>query len=281
MSILITDKNEISAQLLKAKLEKLNYDVAYAASVKEAMTEISKKNYTMVILNPDPVPVSKAEPIIIDIRRACKSYTHIILTSNEVDQITAIRTGANDCMDKIVNQEDILKHLENANRLLDLRQRIGDVSEDFPSAGGVIAKSAFNQLFTAAIDRAGRYGEKTYVLFVSLSNYNDIFKNHGKYTANMMAASFSQLLAAIRRQSDIIGQTAAYEYALLLQRPNKNNEPEQAAQRFANTLQSMLVFDSSLPIKAHMRVELIELPTGRQISNYEWTIAPAQVGQSA
>lgn len=281
MDILIIDKNEISAQLLKAKLEKLNYDVALTTSTKDALTEVQNNDFTTILLNPEPLPVSKVEPIIIDIRRACRKYIHIILLSGEVDQITAIRTGANDCMDKVVNQDDILKHLGDSHRLLELRQRIGDVSEDFPSAGGVIAKSAFNQLFTAAIDRAGRYGEKTYVLFVSLSNYKEIFKNHGKYTANMMAASFSQLLASVRRQSDIVGQTADFEYAILLQRPNKKNEPEQAAQRFANTLKSLLVFDSSLGIEANMRVELVELPTGQQISNFEWTVTPSKIEKPA
>ena len=82
--------------------------------------------------------------------------------------------GCNDLLKKPVSGEKLIVKSENAERMVGLVERIGDDSEDFPSAGGVIAKSAFNQLFLSSIDRADRYGET----LLCCIHYNEKLHGH-------------------------------------------------------------------------------------------------------
>jgi diguanylate cyclase (GGDEF)-like protein len=165
-------------------------------------------------------------------------------------------------MNKPLDPMVLEEKIGNADRLLTLVKRIGDDSEDFPSAGGVIAKSAFNQLFLSAMDRADRYGERTFILFISLSNYKDIKDHDGPKAADYAVAKLSQYLVLLRRQSDIIGQTAKYEYALLLQRPVYETEPVEAANRFAESLASFKEIASTGATNVEITVTLLSIPTG-------------------
>jgi len=72
----------------------------------------------------------------------------------------------------------------------------------------------------------------------------------------------SQNLVRLRRQSDILGKTAPNEFCLLLQRPVYDNEPVEAANRFAASLKQQTDMITSGSVKAMVRISLIDLPTG-------------------
>ena len=135
----------------------------------------------------------------------------------------------------------------------------------------MIAKSAFNQLFLSAVDRANRYGERTYILFISLSNFKEIRNLDGIYAADFAAAKLSQYLVLMRRQSDIIGQTAKHEYALMLQRPVYDTEPVEAANRFADSLSGFKDISSGGAMSPQISVTLIALPTGEKVIQHNVT----------
>jgi GGDEF domain-containing protein len=175
-----------------------------------------------------------------------------------------IRVGANAFLPKPFDSENLTEHLSDAARLTHIIQTLNDDSIDFPSAGGIIAKSAFNQLFLSAIDRADRYGENTFVVFITVANYNDMLEMDGPYHADYAVAKMSQKLAQIRRQSDIIGQTAKHEYALLLQRPQYDTEPVDAANRFAEEMARLESIRQSVESDPEIRIQLIALPSGHR-----------------
>jgi len=140
---------------------------------------------------------------------------------------------------------------------------------DFPSAGGVIAKSAFNQLFLTALERGDRYGELTYLLRVYISNIQDIHDMDGPYASGYAAAELSRQLVLMRRQSDIIGQTDKGEYCLMLLHPQSEQEPKEAAKRFADTLDRAHLDNVPGAVQPKLSVELVSLPLGRQEILYE------------
>jgi GGDEF domain-containing protein len=162
--------------------------------------------------------------------------------------------------------------LGSAARIINVIRNLGDDSLDFPSAGGVIAKSAFNQLFLSAIDRADRYGENSYAVFIDVANYLDMMEKDGPYYADFAVAKMSQLLSQIRRQSDIIGQTGKNEYALLLQRPQYESEPVDAANRFAEELSKLKSIRESVESDPMINVRLLQLPTGTKVVDHHITL---------
>jgi GGDEF domain-containing protein len=149
---------------------------------------------------------------------------------------------------------------------------LSDDSEDFRSAGGVIAKSAFNQLFLSSIDRADRYGERAFMLFISIENYNHIGETLGMVEAEIATAKMAQHLVRLRRASDIIGQTHVNEYALLLLRPSTETEPQDAANRFAENLSRLTDIAIQPFMEVDFSVRLIDLPTGNLITQHKFTL---------
>ena len=272
MKILAVDRDEMITQMIKNKLEPKGHQVFEETSKNAAIDRLANEAFDIIFL--DPTPLTSPRPVILNIRRSVGNYPYIFLSSDTATQEEAIKAGCNDLMKKPIDAEVFDKQIDHAQYFSELVARIGDDSEDFPSAGGVIAKSAFNQLFLSAIDRADRYGEQTYTLFITMSNYRDILEMDGPYAAEYAVAKLSQYLVRLRRQSDIIGQTAKYEYALLLQRPLYETEPVEAANRFAEAFAKYEGLSNGGGAKPEITVSLVEIPVGRKV--VEHVIIPGE-----
>ncbi len=269
MKILIVDREGITAQLMKARLEPLGHQIKEETSKNNAVELLAKERFDMIFV--DPMPLTSARPVILNFRRGSSNYPYVLHMATEGTQIEAIQSGANDFIAKPIDPESLDRKVESAKRLTALIKRIGDDKEDFPSAGGIIAKSAFNQLFLSAIDRADRYGERTYIVFIRVSNYQDIAEREGPYAADYAVAKLSQYLVRLRRQSDIIAQTERFEYALLLQRPLYETEPQEAANRFAEAIAGFKEFFASGEVSPEVTVKLVDLPVGSQLIEHYLT----------
>ncbi len=279
MKILIVDRDVSNAELLTARLDGKGHRVVQEVAKNTAVDRIASEGFDLIFL--DPAPLTSPRPLVLNIRRGMRSYPYIVMMSGSTSTEEALKAGTNDLLSKPIDPQKLESILVNAYNLTELVRRIGDDSEDFPSAGGVIAKSAFNQLFLSAIDRADRYGERTYVLFISLSNYGEILQLDGHYMAEYAVAKLSQYLVRLRRQSDIIGQTAKNEYALLLQRPLYETEPVEAANRFAEALSK---FDASLPDgkrSIEITISLIEIPVGATVTEHVITLEGSKAASRA
>lgn len=260
MKTLVIDRDKLNTQLIRSKLETAGHTVVDEAVKNNAIERLQKERFDVVFF--DPAPLNNARPVVMGIRRAVNNYPYIIMMSQDMEEAEAMKSGANDIIYKPVDPESLLGKIKNGERLVRLIERVGDDSEDFPSAGGVIAKSAFNQLFLSCIDRADRYGERAFMVFIGIKDYDEILRLDGPYAVEFASAKLSQYLVRLRRQSDIIAQTGKAEYCLLLQRPQYETEPMEAANRFAESLNSFADLFSSGKTDIEVYVKLIDLPVG-------------------
>ena len=266
MKVLIIDRDDLSGPRIKEKIEALGHQVDLEPVKNNAVDLASREDYRLVFL--DPAPLSNARPLILSLRRALRNYSYLVLTSSENDFTDFAQTGANAFLQKPFADEALSDVTESGVRLINILEGLGDDSLDFPSAGGVIAKSAFNQLFLSGIDRADRYNEQTFVVFITVDNYFDMLEKDGPYHADYAVATVSQHLSQIRRQSDIVGQVGKNEYGLLLQRPQYETEPVDAANRFAEELSKLESIKKSVESDPEIRIRLIELPTAKLIADH-------------
>ncbi len=260
MKILVIDRDTLATQLIRSRLEVKGHTIVEEPVKNNAIALLEQDVYQVVFI--DPAPLNNARPVVLGIRRAMRSYPYIILMSQDMPREEALRAGANEVMMKPIDHTGLERVMENADRLTSLIKRIGDESEDFPSAGGVIAKSAFNQLFLSCIDRADRYGERSFLVFIGIKNYQEILAMDGAYAAEYATAKLSQYLVRLRRQSDIIAQTGKSEFCLMLQRPMYETEPMEAANRFADALRRFDDICASDNVKVEVAVTLVDLPVG-------------------
>ncbi len=263
MKILILAPESEQSERMKETLTGKQHDVQIVANKDQLVERVSQEAFDVVMIDPAPAP--SAVDIVAQAKRRTKKFLYYFLLSANASREDALKDGVNELLSPAGFDQDIDQKLADARHFLDLVERIGNESEDFPSAGGVIAKSAFNQLFLSSIDRAERYGERSFVLFISLSNYQEIIDMDGPYASEHAVAHLSKFLVRIRRQSDIIGQTAKNEFALLLQRPNYETEPMDAANRFGDTLEAWEDADAFSMSPMEFSVSLVDLPNGSQV----------------
>lgn len=274
MKILVIDRDTLATQLIRSRLESKGHTIVEEPVKNNAIALLEKDNYQAVFI--DPAPLNNARPVVLGIRRAIQNYPYVILMSQDMPRDEALRAGANEIMLKPIDHSGLERVMENAERLTSLIKRIGNEKEDFPSAGGVIAKSAFNQLFLSCIDRADRYGERSFLVFIGVSNYQDIVAMDGAYAAEYATAKLSQYLVRLRRQSDIIAQTGKNEFCLMLQRPLYETEPMEAANRFADALRRFDDICASDNVKVEVTVTLVDLPVGNQYVEHVVTYTKAK-----
>jgi CheY-like chemotaxis protein len=274
MKILVIDRDSLTTQLISSRLQSIGHTVVVEAVKNNAIERMASESFDAVFI--DPAPLSNARPVILGIRRSVREYPYVVLMSQTMEREEALKSGANDVMIKPLDGAGLEKMVQNAERLTKLIRRIGDESEDFPSAGGVIAKSAFNQLFLSGLDRADRYGERSFLVFIGIKNYDEISQMDGPYPAQMISAKLSKALVRLRRQSDIIAQTGKSEYCLMLQRPQYETEPMEAASRFAEALARNEDLTQAGGTKVELFVSLIDLPVGAIHANHALMPGSAQ-----
>ncbi len=272
MQVLIIDRDENAANLIRSRLEPVGHRVEiHADKGTEQLEVLGKEKWDVVFL--DPAPLTNPKPLVQTLRRSMARYAYMILLSDTLGMQDALTSAMNDFISKPADPTILDSKLENAARLSALMRHMGDESEDFKSAGGVIAKSAFNQLFLSCIERADRYGESSFLMFFTLVNYNDILNRHGDVEANVAVAKMARHLVRLRRQSDIIGQTRVNEYVLLMQRPAYESEPIDAANRFAEALSHCQDIAGSVPgMEVDLAVTLVDLPVGARVVEHVLTL---------
>lgn len=260
MKILIIDRDESFSNLMASKMKAAGHDVVTASIKNDGIEQIGTNRLDAVYF--DPSPMTDPKPILLQIRRMVHTYPYLVMMGEAGSREAGIAAGCHDGMKKPLDPAVLKASLENAERMSDLVHRIGDENYDFPSAGGVISKSAFNQLFHSAIDRAGRYGESADVLFISIPNYEDVKIDDGKYAADYAVSKLAQNLVRLRRQSDILAQTGENEFALLLQRQQTPTESVDAAKRFSAALDEQTEVTSTGVTDLFIEVKLVQLPFG-------------------
>lgn len=260
MDILIIDRDPLAVQLLTTRLTKLGHTVTAEPS-KGAATELMKEKFFDTILI-DPMPMRTPRNFILTLRFSEKGFQpYIAYMSTEATQADAIAAGANDLLAKPLDKRDIEAKISNAERLRALHALLND-SRVVESGGGIINKEAFNQLFLSCVSRAGTYGERSFIVFIYMDNYEELCAQAGAAAAGDMVKKLSGFLSDMRRQSDVIARIDDAEFALLLQRPIYADEPFDASKRFTEELSRFINGFENEAHKPELFLSMIEIPLG-------------------
>ncbi len=261
MKILLINSPEHNTDHLYTLLVDNGVGVKKTNTIETAEEMLQKEEFESVILPVTNNDFKIVRPLTTRLRRATRKYAYIVTLTLSKETLSS---GANLTLSKEEVSNDTVKNLNlNIQNLGHLITTIGNDSIDFPSAGGIIARSAFNQLFLSCLDRSNRYAELSSILEISLENYQELFNYGGNYIADYATAALSQKCVDIRRQSDIIGQIQHNTFSLLLQVPKDENEGIQAATRFAETFAKDQTLKQGSPTPLGIRITLTEVPTGR------------------
>lgn len=264
MKILIITSPDHNTDNITALLSEKGYGAKTVGTIETAADTINQDHYDLLFL-PATGSTEHTRDAIGRLRRSSAGYIYItaLIGAGQAEDTTTLSAGANCTLESAaIAVESLDKITKNADRLQNLINVIGNNTIDFPSAGGIIARSAFNQLFLSALDRGNRHAELSSVLMISLENYQELYNIGGNYVVDYAIALLSKTLVDIRRQSDIIGQIKNHAFYLLLQMPKSQTEPVEAAQRFAKTLKEHGGLQDAAPTPLGIKVSLVSVPGG-------------------
>lgn len=261
MNIMVIDRDSLTGQLVKNKLEHLGHDVTIEPAKNKALDIIIDNKFEVILF--DPAPLSSPVPFILSLRKSLNSaiLPYIALLSREADQDFAISAGTNDSMGKPLDIGEVERKLQNAERLTTIIERLND-DENFGGGGRVLSKLAFSQLFMSALDRAGRYGEQAFFIFIKIDNYDELHTLLGEDEAGSTIENLQTFLSSLRRQSDVLARSDKTEFCLMLQRPRYESEPFDAARRFKNALTEYKKSIADPSKQPNLKLMMIDVPAG-------------------
>lgn len=265
MKILIIDRDDVTSQMMTPKLIEMGHEVVVEAVKDDGIELVGREKFDLVFL--DPSPMTDSQAMVLNLKRKSRTPIYIILLAKpdiDLEYNDVMSDGCNDFIQKPIDPSRLERKVANVMRMRYFSNKLGDMREDFPSAGGIIAKSAFNQLFLSALDRGGRYKERTYILSIAIDNYEEIRDLDGNYNAEYSASKMASLLVKVRRLSDIIGQVGMNEYSLLIQRTQNETEAIDAAKRFTTVLDEAKDLVPDGGHKLIISIRLLHLPSGSE-----------------
>jgi len=261
MEILVIDRDSLTNQLIGTKLGAKGHNVVTESNKNAAFDMIKAGNFDCIMVDPAPLP--EARPVIIGIWKNLKGPVkpYIILLGKDGKPEDAIAAGTNDILNKPLSTADVETKIGNAERLQDITRKLAR-EDNVHSVGGLIGKAAFNQLFLSAIDRAFRYGERSLIVFVTITNVDDMNAAMGQETVNDTVTRLTEKMTFMRRQSDVIGRLGFKDFAILLQRPQYESEPIDAINRFTEVLDKFQAGFENRAAAPKLHLRLVELPQG-------------------
>ena len=270
MKTLIIDRDALNAQMMTGRLSDFGHSVVHDKVKNEGLERLTEQKFDLVFI--DPTPLKDIQAMTLNIKRNAITTLYLVVMINEedpIDTMEAMKAGYNDFIRKPIDPDELKKICDNAAMLNRFGKKLANTEKDYPSAGGIIAKSAFNQLFLSAMDRGGRYEELTYILSFSITDYDDIKNMDGDFVATYVVSNMAQHLVKLRRITDIIGQTDDNQYCLLLQRTKNQTEAIDAAKRFTASLEEAKDILPDEGKKASLAINLMHLPTGANLFSHD------------
>ncbi|HTK85578.1 MAG TPA: DNA-binding response regulator, partial [Patescibacteria group bacterium] len=79
MKVLVIDRDTLSTQLIRSKLELKGHTVVDEAVKNTALERLEKETFDTVFF--DPAPLNNARPLVLGIRRSVRNYPYIVLMS--------------------------------------------------------------------------------------------------------------------------------------------------------------------------------------------------------
>ena len=261
MDILVIDRESLTNQLISSKLTAKGHTVTVEPNKNEAFEKIRNNAYDCIMV--DPYPLSEARPVVVGIWKCLRAPVkpYLLLLSKTATTEEAILAGANDVLKKPFSTQDIDVKTGNAERLMDIARHLERV-DDVHSSGGMIGKAAFNQLFLSAIDRSFRYGERSLIVFIEMTNYDAVAAAVGAEAMENTLQKLTEKMTFMRRQSDVIGRLGSKDYGILLQRPHYETEPVDAINRFTEILDKFYAEFENESVAPKLELDLVELPQG-------------------
>jgi diguanylate cyclase (GGDEF)-like protein len=221
---LIVEDDPVQRQLLGTLLRHAGYEVIEAANGQDAWDLLQNEHFRLVLTD-WVMPKLDGLGLIQRIREANWSlYTYIILlTSKEYNNsiVAGLNIGADDCLNKPYERDELIAHLGIGRRILDLESRLVNMARH-DLLTGLFNRLAFYETTQAELGRAMREGTPTSLIMVDLDHFKMVNDRFGYLIGDQALCLVARILQQNRRVYDCVGRWGGEEFMVLLPNTDLN-----------------------------------------------------------
>ena len=208
--IIYTQENNSNiAELLK---EKSDYDIR-VKNIAE-IKEYEVLNPSLLVLD---IPKNEVSNILV----TTKFVVPVLILSDEVLDLFAVRAEAYDYILAPVNKKELFIRVQNLIKIHDLKTSISKVTTT-DELTGLYNRKHLHQRLEAELSRSKRYNISLSCLLLDIDNFKVINDMYGYDCGDVLLKRIAQIVAEHARKEDIVTRYGDEEFLVLL--PNTNEE---------------------------------------------------------
>ena len=261
MRVLIADSNVLFSRLVRLKLEKWGHAVDAALTGTEAWDMARRSSYRVVILDwsLDGIDGGKLCQHIRNLDRG--RYTYILFYSERSDHesvMKAFEAGADDYLFKPFNPLILRLRLKTGKRLLNLEDELLSIAS-FDPLTGLINYETFARFFRTHLAGAVRFGQPGTLTRVNLTNFAEVYEDHGYDAATKLMVEISRALATHLRSADLVAKIDDHSFLLLLPQTSMESADIMVGNLRAE-IANLIVFVGVAEVRAETQITHIAYP---------------------
>lgn len=271
--IIVVDRDRMAAQTIESVLKTNNFEAVVELAKEGAIKRVASGEGYFVIVDPSPQPDPR--PFIIALRRNLPTrdaYVYIAVTSRDDMADNCLKRGANGFLNKPIRADQVNEMLVNGKRFIAFHNWLkrNENNNTVPSMGCLMGCESITQVLLSSIERADRYGEKTYLMEIRIPQMTHLKELMGVQKFEEYYKEFIQAFIHIRRQSDLFGRLAEDRFCIIMQRPVNDREPIDATERMRQNLER---FIQNVPeyqdYPLRLFIQTLCIPTGAIVSSFD------------
>ncbi|MCF8104816.1 MAG: diguanylate cyclase [Desulfohalobiaceae bacterium] len=226
LKVLFAEDEKIQAVWLQSLLENYGYSVEWVTNGLQALDRLAKDRFSIVMTD-----LMMPEMNGIELCQAIRKlqYSHyiyiIIVTGKEGKEelISGIYAGADDFINKPVDEKELFARLKTARRILEMEQTLVDQYKEISllSVTDPLTKTYNRRFFTEQLQsemaRCVRYSHDLTLILCDIDHFKAVNDTYGHQMGDLVLQEFADCLnRGIRQEVDYVARYGGEEFIVIL-----------------------------------------------------------------
>lgn len=231
--ILIAEDDPISRRMLRAFLEKWQYQVVIATNGLEALRILEGDDAPSLAILDWMMPEIEGPEVCRRVRQqAGRPYVYILLLTAKglkEDLLQGLALGADDYLTKPFDAQELRARLRVGQRILDLQQGLIAAREElrfkatYDALTGLCNRGVILDALSREYSRRSREGGSFGTILVDLDHFKRVNDTYGHLSGDEVLKETSRRMCASVRPYDVVGRYGGEEFLILVPSSDRTN----------------------------------------------------------
>ena len=225
--ILVVDDDELVRMTLSVLVGSLGYHCLVAGDGVEALGVLKSTNVDLVLTD-IVMPGMDGLELLVHIHKHHRDTDVIVSTGfhEKSSYAEVIKAGAIDFIKKPIDQAELEAKLARAIRERTLMRKLELLSRQ-DSLTGILNRRAFDERFSAEVERAARQNYPLMLALIDIDNFKDYNDQFGHHRGDQVLIALAEIMRDCTRESvDACFRLGGDEFAVLLPQATANQGTE-------------------------------------------------------